>query len=104
MEKSQSLLEQRNEGFITTASQSQAKVLALEQEKVSPLHRSSIQKISDLPIILIFLVWNYLDIGGGSIFKDCIVLKAKGCNLLDSIRFTELRLCFIIKCEYLSKT
>lgn len=41
---------------------------------------------------------------GGSIFKDCIVLKAKGCNLLDSIRFTELRLCFIIKCEYLSKT
>lgn len=54
--------------------------------------------------ILIFLVLNYLDIGGGSIFKDCIVLKAKGCNLLDSIRFTELRLCFIIKCEYLSKT
>lgn len=35
VEKSQSLLEQRNEGFITTASQSQAKVLALEQEKVN---------------------------------------------------------------------
>lgn len=35
--------------------------------------------------ILIFLVWNYLDIGGGSIFKDFIVLKAKGCNLLDSL-------------------
>lgn len=51
VEKSQSLLEQRNEGFITSASQSQAKVLALEQEKVSPLHRSSIQKIRDLPII-----------------------------------------------------
>lgn len=33
--------------------------------------------------ILIFLVWNYLDIGGGFIFKDCIVLKVKGCNLLD---------------------
>lgn len=35
VEKSQSLLEQRNEGFITSASQSQAKVLALEQEKVN---------------------------------------------------------------------
>lgn len=54
--------------------------------------------------ILIFLVWNYLDIGGGGfIFKDCIVLKVKGCNLLDLIRFIELRLCFIIKCEYLLK-
>lgn len=53
--------------------------------------------------ILIFLVWNYLDIGGGFIFKDCIVLKVKGCNLLDLIRFIELRLCFIIKCEYLLK-
>ncbi|XP_062586110.1 FK506-binding protein 15-like [Saccostrea cucullata] len=35
VEKSQSLLEQRNEGFISSASQSQAKVLALEQEKVN---------------------------------------------------------------------
>lgn len=38
VEKSQSLLEQRNEGFITSASQSQAKVLALEQEKVCTYH------------------------------------------------------------------
>ncbi|CAC5419243.1 unnamed protein product [Mytilus coruscus] len=34
VEKSQTLIEQRNEGFISTASQSQARVLALEQEKV----------------------------------------------------------------------
>ncbi|XP_048777853.1 FK506-binding protein 15-like isoform X2 [Ostrea edulis] len=41
VEKSQNLLEQRNEGFITTASQSQAKVLALEQEKVNLATRLS---------------------------------------------------------------
>ncbi|XP_052092895.1 FK506-binding protein 15-like isoform X4 [Mytilus californianus] len=34
VEKSQTLIEQRNEGFISTASQSQARVLSLEQEKV----------------------------------------------------------------------
>ncbi|OWF43709.1 FK506-binding protein 15-like [Mizuhopecten yessoensis] len=34
VEKSQTLLEQRNEGFKTTATTSQAKVLSLEQEKV----------------------------------------------------------------------
>ncbi|CAG2236491.1 unnamed protein product [Mytilus edulis] len=34
VEKSQTLIEQRNEGFISTASQSQSRVLALEQEKV----------------------------------------------------------------------
>ena len=35
VEQSQNLLEQRNEGYKSTASQSQARVLALEQEKVS---------------------------------------------------------------------
>lgn len=34
VEKSQTILEQRNEGFLSTANQSQARVLALEQEKV----------------------------------------------------------------------
>ena len=34
VEKSQTLLEQRNEGFLSTANQSQSRVLALEQEKV----------------------------------------------------------------------
>jgi len=34
MEKSNSLLEQRNNSFQTTATQNQSRVLALEQEKV----------------------------------------------------------------------
>ena len=34
VEKSQTLMEQRNEGFVTSAAQSQSKVLAIEQEKV----------------------------------------------------------------------
>lgn len=69
-----------------------------------------------LVIFLLFFVYVYNDFyfnffsvelfrywWGGFIFKDCIVLKVKGCNLLDLIRFIELRLCFIIKCEYLLK-
>ena len=44
VEKSNSLLEERNEGYKLTANQSQSRILALEQEKVSRCLQTSVQQ------------------------------------------------------------
>ena len=44
VEKSNSLLEERNEGYKLTANQSQSRILALEQEKVSRCVQTSVQQ------------------------------------------------------------